>query len=275
MTETLPRSLNGISVLVPQLQGHGTHDAGLYEDFLDAFLYRTLAARSGAFIDVGVNLGQILLKVVTKSPGRPYVGFEPSSFCSVYLGHLIEANELTNCQVFPLALSDRTGFLEFFYTDEADERATTVPGFWGAEHVRQKVKRIACFRGDDAMAGLKPGRVGIIKIDVEGAELAVLKGFEKTIRADRPIILVEILPHTVDDEETGLQGDRDVSETRKLRIEALLAFAAELGYACRLIRADGTLSATTAFRVASYDPALANYALVPMEGDGSLTAAFA
>ena len=54
-----------------------------------------------------------------------------------------------------------------------------------------------------------------------------------------------------------------MSQTRERRIDALLQFVATLDYACCLVRADGTLSDASAFRVASYDAALANYSLIP------------
>jgi hypothetical protein len=48
---------------------------------------------------------------------------------------------------------------------------------------------IAVFPADDLLAGETPA---MIKIDVEGMELAVLGGLEKTIAAHRPILLVEV-----------------------------------------------------------------------------------
>jgi hypothetical protein len=48
-------------------------------------------------------------------------------------------------------------------------------------------------RLDDLAENFK-SKIGFLKIDVEGAEIEVLKGAITTIRNNRPIIIVEILP---------------------------------------------------------------------------------
>lgn len=42
-------------------------------------------------------------------------------------------------------------------------------------------------------------RVAFIKIDVEGHEIEVLKGAANTLRCSRPVVLLEIKPHNVDE----------------------------------------------------------------------------
>lgn len=42
-------------------------------------------------------------------------------------------------------------------------------------------------------------RVALIKIDVEGHEIEVLKGGANTLRRSRPIVLVEIKSHNIDE----------------------------------------------------------------------------
>ncbi|MDH8249875.1 FkbM family methyltransferase, partial [Klebsiella pneumoniae] len=50
-----------------------------------------------------------------------------------------------------------------------------------------------CYRFDDIRAALQIGKIGLLKIDVEGAELPVLRGMEASIVKDRPWILCEVL----------------------------------------------------------------------------------
>lgn len=47
-------------------------------------------------------------------------------------------------------------------------------------------------RKGDTVFGEK--RIDLIKIDVEGLEFSVLKGFERLIRKDNPLLLIEIWP---------------------------------------------------------------------------------
>jgi hypothetical protein len=64
-------------------------------------------------------------------------------------------------------------------------------------------KNVITIKGDVANTVLSQ-KTGIIKIDVEGSELYVIKEFAGIIERDRPFILVEILPaYTKDSEYPG------------------------------------------------------------------------
>jgi hypothetical protein len=62
--------------------------------------------------------------------------------------------------------------------------------------------------------------VGIIKIDVEGAEMEVLKGMSETIRLFRPVIICEVL-YSYSEETVSVD---------RLRREELSDFLKEAGY---------------------------------------------
>ncbi len=57
-------------------------------------------------------------------------------------------------------------------------------------------KLISCVRIDDFLPDGKPD---LVKIDVEGHELACLNGMKKTIEANRPVMIVEVWEHTRND----------------------------------------------------------------------------
>jgi hypothetical protein len=40
--------------------------------------------------------------------------------------------------------------------------------------------------------------VGLVKVDVEGAEEGVLRGLENVLRSNRPIVMIEQLPDSID-----------------------------------------------------------------------------
>ena len=256
------RTINGTVVRIPYVGNHGRKNTKEHEDFLDRFLESSLDNISGAFIDVGANIGQILIKVKTHSPTVQYIGFEPSAFCASYAERVIDINGFTKAQIFPFALSDKFQFLTFFHSDGADEQATTVPDFWTERNARSKVKKVACLRGDDVISRLDVGKIGILKIDVEGGELEVLKGFEQTIVRDKPLILVEILPHLKIETVVSV-ADRQIMSKRRERIEQTLKFIKSIGYQCYLINPDGKLSSGDRFEVNTYNANLSNYALKP------------
>lgn len=47
------------------------------EPWLDAVYQTVLRCREGAFLDVGANIGQTMLKILALDTTRQYVGFEP------------------------------------------------------------------------------------------------------------------------------------------------------------------------------------------------------
>jgi FkbM family methyltransferase len=72
-------------------------------------------------------------------------------------------------------------------------RATRFPGHTSATYFTPDPagESLATIRIDDLHA-IDPARVGVIKIDVEGMELCVLRSAERTIARDRPVLHVEM-----------------------------------------------------------------------------------
>jgi FkbM family methyltransferase len=73
-------------------------------------------------------------------------------------------------------------------------------------------------------------RVGLIKLDVEGAELLAVRGALRLIRRDRPAILCEL-------------GDEQLTRVSGRPSEHVIRTLAEVGYHAREIRPDGTAGA--------------------------------
>src|SRR5919205_552723 len=63
-----------------------------------------LAGRPG-LVDVGVNIGQTLLKLRSIARDAPYVGFEPNPFCIQFVNELIALNGFDRCVLLPVALA--------------------------------------------------------------------------------------------------------------------------------------------------------------------------
>ena len=166
----------------------------LWERWLDPTLERLLDGRSGTFVDVGVHVGQTLLKLKRLSPATPYVGFEPNLPALAQVESLVRRRRLAGCTFYPMALGAAWGIASLHSRDgDADPAASVVEGFReGAFYSAARTVSLAV--GDDVLAGAGHRPVAMIKIDEEGGELEVLKGVHQTLAGDRPPVLCEVLP---------------------------------------------------------------------------------
>jgi FkbM family methyltransferase len=197
------------------------------ENHLDAIIEATFARLPGSFLDVGVNLGQTLVKVKTIDRDRRYIGFEPNPSCCHYASRLIELNRFTDCTLVPVGLHESAGVLPLHLRFGDDDPTATMafePGLLDVATTRC----VAVSRGDDVLAALDVEAIALLKIDVEGVELEVLRGLSGTIERLQPVIVCEILP------ERDADGNvvATVSKPTLLkRAQAMSTLLAEAGYA--------------------------------------------
>jgi len=164
-----------------------------HENYFNDIISNHLNSRPGTFIDVGVNIGQTLIKVLSADSDRSYLGFEPQITCCFNIDKFIKINTLKNAVVLPIALSDSNGITSFYSKNETDEMASMISNDHseenrGSSHVNTRI-------GDEVLRELNVKEISIIKIDVEGAELNVLRGLKNTLTNIKPIIIFEVLPN--------------------------------------------------------------------------------
>lgn len=131
-------------------------------------------------LDVGAHVGYYtVLSAVLAGPSGAVWSFEPNPTNAGFLRRHVEINGLAQVRVEQAAVSDAEGTARF---DFGTGSGTGHLSSDGAIEVRT-------VRLDDFCAahGIVPGA---IKIDVEGAEAAVLEGGAKTIESARPVIFL-------------------------------------------------------------------------------------
>lgn len=155
-------------------------------------LSKKISQKNLAFVDVGVNIGQTMLKAKSALPDFYYYGFEPNPICVAYVNELVKLNDLIDVEIFPFGVSNKAKIvdLNFFNDDPTDSSATLLKGFRPNQKIK-KIEHVVVFPVSKNFFSMK---IGILKIDVEGGELDVLLGFIEVIKKDRPIIIMEILP---------------------------------------------------------------------------------
>ncbi|MGA2606411.1 MAG: FkbM family methyltransferase [Terriglobia bacterium] len=162
-------------------------------DFIEALEKRLRGG--GVFYDIGSNVGQFLIPVakIVGERGR-VIGFEPHPGNHQRLIRNIALNGLTNATVFQLALGDRNGQIQIFGTRGI---ATIVPHA-ANQNKSSPAAIIPLTRGDDLRrrAGLPLPKA--VKIDVEGAEFAVLSGLKETLSSPVcELLCLEIHPRFI------------------------------------------------------------------------------
>jgi FkbM family methyltransferase len=185
------RKLNGKSIITPMIYALKVGVTG--EKWMSGVLAELFRYQpDGIFYDVGMNLGQTLIKVKTLAPSRAFVGFEPSPSCLFYLKHLVKRNRWNNVVIVPAGLSDIDGLLPLYGEDDTDPKSTFVEALMpeGSQTSHVMVLRYETIRKD-----LPGGRVSIVKIDVEGAEPEVIISLRSLIEKDRPVLVMEVLPN--------------------------------------------------------------------------------
>jgi FkbM family methyltransferase len=127
------------------------------------------------FYDIGGNIGLYSVMLGQRIAKGEIYAFEPLAGNVRRLEQNLRRNDV-NGEVFEMALSDTTGTTTIFMRNTAlvgEGKSTLIP-----EQEMPHSRTIQSMTGDDFVADHTPPDV--LKIDVEGAELDVLRGFRET-----------------------------------------------------------------------------------------------
>jgi len=209
-----------------------------------------LRQKEGAFIDVGINVGQTLVQVLGIDPERRYIGFDPQVGPCFFAEQFIIENGLSRHSVLPLALSNQTGIAELNVRSSGHDAqysatASVVNGFRPAEFYSW-TKFVATARGDDILPQFNLPALSVIKIDVEGAELEVVEGLLACIDRYTPFIVFEVLPNY----HLALHQEADAATVafRETRLERLESLLRSRGYSIYGMSGTGELGRTERIR---------------------------
>ncbi|HET7489712.1 MAG TPA: FkbM family methyltransferase [Acidimicrobiales bacterium] len=156
---------------------------GAYEPGLLALLARRLAPDAVA-LDVGANIGPVTLAMSRLCPRGRVFALEPAPSNYAYLRANLAANRAGNVSAECLALYDTEGRLSF--AESADDPAGSHVGE-GSTSV--DATTLDCFVAERGIA-----RIDLVKMDVEGSELRVLRGGQATLTRLRPDLVFEVNP---------------------------------------------------------------------------------
>lgn len=186
--ENLKRALNRILRYVKMK----VVDSNEAQTIASRDLFQSLGINTSVILDVGANVGQFAKKMSAAIPEAEIYSFEPNPV----LHSIFEENLRTESNVFlqKVGVGAKAGIL----TLSVDERNSLVSSFHhdhGLESIECEVLSV-----DEFVAARGLARIGLLKVDVEGFELEVIKGCAQCFKdglIDAVILEATFTPATI------------------------------------------------------------------------------
>jgi FkbM family methyltransferase len=184
-----------------------TYFLGRWNDLPAQLLTR--AVNPAFVIDIGANRGEFSLAAALMNRDARVIAFEPNpAMADIFLRGL-ERNNVNNVELFQCGLSDKEDTLTLYIPYNNTESAS----FGGFQSEGFTIGDIPVKIGDQL---LRDTKADLIKIDVEGFELHVLRGIRELVRRNQPVVITEMV-----EEHLARCGTSP---------EALQSFMRDLGY---------------------------------------------
>lgn len=163
---------------------------GHYHERYEARLVQRLLDPGEVFWDIGANIGYFSLAAAAALNHRGQViALEPGRNASARLRENVALNPFTNIKIYQLAASDTAGEARLYLApDLADSSASLfAPGPDQAGYETCRTVPLDQLLRDEGLPGPQ-----LLKMDVEGAELAALKGAAGLLADSSPLLLIEM-----------------------------------------------------------------------------------
>ncbi len=168
--------LSPFSALDNKLITNEPHDQVVRDQIHLAF-----STRSGTFIDVGANIGYFSILAATKY-GANVIAFEPSPReLALFYQHIV-LNRCSNIVVFPFALSDKAAALELNICEDHNPGMNSLVDLSAVNIYREKRIAVRGVSFDSLFSPEILRSIRLVKIDVEGYELFVLRGMQESMK---------------------------------------------------------------------------------------------
>jgi FkbM family methyltransferase len=166
----------------------------LYENDIHQLALKILMDKpDGLVLDIGANLGTFCVPLARKIPKLKFHAFEPQRIIYYQLCANTIINSLGNVYTYEAGLSNQEADIELEVPDYTAE--TNIGAFSVDKEVRENEYECKTSGGKEKIILMTLDSIGfenirLIKIDVEGHELEVIKGGIETIKANNypPII---------------------------------------------------------------------------------------
>ncbi len=159
--------------------------------------------RTALFIDAGANIGLHTLRVadyyrskLAAASQAMVLAFEPNPHIYSRLERNLRSNRLDDwVRAYPYALGQFDERADFYLAAQENSLTGSLRSLGRAnsqtgETVDVRVVPLSGFLASE----IPSRRIGLIKMDIEGAELSALHGARSLLERDRPVLILEINP---------------------------------------------------------------------------------
>lgn len=166
---------------------------GRYHDLALQQMVRRVLQPGDCFVDIGANLGMLslLASAAVGESGR-VLAFEPNPRLIARIKRTLARNQIDNVDVVHAAISDQPGTADLHvYSDHPGWGSLSDRGPEGAAETATFT--VPLQSGDDLLADTDPEQPMLMKIDVEGHEVPVLRSLQKTLPTRWPLVICEFV----------------------------------------------------------------------------------
>jgi FkbM family methyltransferase len=143
-------------------------------------------SQMGTLVDVGANIGALAIPIAKARPKVSIICIEADPNIHQFLQDNVSRNSCDRVRVFSCVAGATDGQLVAFYRAPDDKfgMGSLGPQF-DSFPIMVKQRTL-----DAMLTGIGMNRIDVIKIDVEGAEVSVLRGAQQLLASERPPTIV-------------------------------------------------------------------------------------
>ncbi len=194
------------------------------------------------FVDIGANQGEFTVFAAKRLTEGKVISFEPVSTVFEKLEKNVDANNFKDrVDLIRKGLSDKNTTAEIYTEPGKSEDGTVNQGLYTIHRTdtRSMIQEtIELIRFDDFVDSYSLSCLDVMKIDIEGSELAVLRGAKQALEKFKPIILIEV--------------NKLTSEAAGYQATEILDYLTSLGYYFKVILSDGKTQPITSEELSEF-----------------------
>jgi FkbM family methyltransferase len=149
-------------------------------------------------IDVGTNIGYTTLLLSKACSQGKIIGIEPSKELFKILEDHVNLNAFTNVKCLNVGLGEKNKTVKLYKVNDSN---TGMNRILDTNDSTLSSENITIKTLDEVAAEEHLDKVDAIKIDVEGYELKVLQGAMSVLKKHHPVLLVEIDPENLKEQQ--------------------------------------------------------------------------